>query len=146
MTFCPLTTTTRTLPTGRNASEESTLQRSTPTLRDWLLRLLGGKKGKAKRSERKRSRATRSCLIGCKKSTRSICHEQRAKRRRPARPRSGAMMRDALLRSRAAPRPEVQSWATATFPGLLREAQCRRCWTWCCTVRTARTCRRSVNC
>lgn len=144
MTICLMTR--RTLQTGQNASEESTLQRSTLMLRDRALHLLGGRKVKVNMSERRRSRATRRCLTGCKENMRNICLEQHAKRRRPARPRSDVMRRDVQRLSIVAPQPKVQSWATATSPGLRREAQCKRCWRWCYTAWIARTCQRSVNC
>lgn len=136
----------RTLRTGRIASEESILLKNTPKLRDWPRHLLGGRKGKAKRRETKRSRATRSCTTGCEENMRSICCEQHAKKKRPGRRRSAGTRRDVQLLLPAAPQLEAQSWATATSPGRLQEAQCRRCWTWCCTVWTGKTCRRFVKC
>lgn len=129
MIFFLLMTTRKTLGTGPIALEGSTSIKSTPKLRDWRRRLLGGKEGRVDKSERRKSKATRSCARGCRGSMKSIWHERRVKRKRLGRGRSAGTRRGARLPFMVAPQLAAQSWDTATSPGRLHEAQCRRWWT-----------------
>lgn len=145
MIFSLLTTTMKTLGTGPIALERSISIKSTLKLRDWRRRLLVGKEGRVDKRESRKSKATRSCMRGCRGSMKSIWHERRVKRKRLGRGRSAGTRRGVRLLFMAAPRLAAQSWATATSPGRLHEVQCRRWWMWCCTVWTERTCRCSVK-
>lgn len=139
-------TTTRTTGTGLIVLEDSISIKNTPTLRDWPRRLLDGRERRANQRESRKSKATRSCMRGCRGNMRSIWHEQRVKRKRLGRVRSAGTRRGAPLLFMVALPLAAQSWATVTSPGQRLEVQCRRWWTWCCTVWTERTWRCSGKC
>lgn len=146
MIFFPLMMTRKTLGTGLIVSEKSISIKSTQKLNDWQRHLLGGKRRRVNKRESEKSKATRSCMKGCRGSMRSIWHEQHVKRKRLGRVRSAGTMKGARLLSKVALQKAAQSWATATSPGRPSRGQCRRWWTWCCMAWTERTCRCFVKC
>lgn len=121
-----LMTMMQTSGTGLIASEESISIKSTPKLRDWLRRPLGGKEGRANRRGSRKSKATESSMRGCRGSTKSIWHERRVKKKRLGWVRSAGTRKAALLLLTPAHRLAAQSWATTTSPGQLHEERCRR--------------------
>lgn len=139
-------TTRKTSGTGPIGSEENILIKSMLKLRDWQRRLLDTREGKANRRESRRSRATRNCMRGCRGSMKSIWHERRVKKKKPGRRRSAGTSRGVRPLFTLALPLAARSWATTTSPGLLHGAQCRKCWKWCCTVSTERTCKPFVKC
>lgn len=87
----------KTTVTGLTALEKSISIKSTLKLRDWQRRLLDGKEKRPNKSESRKSRkskTTRSCMRGCRGSTKSIWHEQHVKRKRLDLVRSAGTRRD----------------------------------------------------
>lgn len=146
MIFFPSTTMKKTSGIGRIVSERNIFIKKMPKLRGGRRHLLEGKDRNAKKREPEKKKATRSFTGGCRRSTKSIWDVEPGKRRRLGRLGSAGTRRAVPRPSRGAPQQAAPSWATATSPGRRREAPWRRCWTWCCTAWTGKTCRRSGKC